>query len=147
MFVSAEVVAQITEITSVVSVVPDAPHEVTEPDHRDRLAASLVKRGWVGAPLVVVSMVDGSLVALTGSHRIAAVVMLRERGVEVGIPVVTLPELCAAFDVDLDLVLTEMEQRYASPLAAAAVAAAEVGRLLPPAVVEYLGYDVDACHL
>lgn len=47
------------------------PHAVTDPAHRDAIAASMAAEGWQGRPLLVVEGPSG-YVALTGSHRYAA---------------------------------------------------------------------------
>jgi ParB-like chromosome segregation protein Spo0J len=50
-------------------------HAVTFPRHFDELVADMRENGWRGnRPLLVIERADGSIVAWTGSHRIAAAI-------------------------------------------------------------------------
>lgn len=51
---------------------PTSPHQPDDADKLEVLADDMRGRGWVGAPLVVVEDPGYGLVALCGSHRIAA---------------------------------------------------------------------------
>lgn len=60
-------------------------HPVRQPRRVKALVASMKKRGWVGRPLVVAdfgpagTMLGKRYLALTGTHRLAAVKKMRER--------------------------------------------------------------------
>ena len=47
-------------------------HEVRDAAKRDDIARRMTVHGWVGRPVLALQYADGSLVALTGSHRIDA---------------------------------------------------------------------------
>ena len=77
-----------------------APNEI-EPLHSPNVMAlyrdlvrSMKKDGWKGRPLLVIECANGSFVAWTGSHRIAAA---REAGLD-SIPCYIIPELLIESD-------------------------------------------------
>lgn len=118
-------------ITETASFGVDPPHEVTDRAKLAALTEDMATHGWRGAPIVV----DGEQ-ALTGSHRIAAVVALwNTEGMEIPIPRVEISELCELVELDWPALAAEFEDRHE--------AAAALQLLLPRNVVEYLGYDVD----
>ena len=119
------------DLTAVPGGVPNPPHEVTNQVKLNDLVEDMASRGWVGPPVVV----HGEW-ALTGSHRIAAVVELwNNHGVDVPIPRVDIQEVCAAYGVDWDYSLDGWcGDRYE--------AAREVADRLPADVVDYLGLDL-----
>lgn len=49
-------------------------HEEIDPSHTRTLASNMAKNGWKGRPIVVMDLPDGTLKALTGSHRVRAAV-------------------------------------------------------------------------
>lgn len=111
----------------------DPPHEVTDPDKVDTIAADMAEHGWRGAPIVTEGGSGG--MAWTGTHRIAAVRHLRYReGLDVQIEHVDIHDLCAQYDIDLDALRDEHGDYQAC---------VELKYLLPREIVEYLGFDVD----
>lgn len=133
-------VERIDEITEFLeNGTPNPLHEVMDVAKRDALAADMEACGWAGSPIVV----DGDN-ALTGSHRIAAAELCKTEGINVPIPCVEVADLCALYGLDWATKVTEWEEALPGPFARPWYeAAAEVKRLLPAEVVEYLGYDVD----
>lgn len=61
-------------------------HEVEDQEHLSALIASLYRKGWIGRPILATAL-DGEIIALTGSHRIAAA---RHNDMEVPVYLVTL---------------------------------------------------------
>jgi hypothetical protein len=47
-------------------------HEEMVPEHTKKIAASMTRFGWKGRPLVVMELRNGTIKALTGSHRLRA---------------------------------------------------------------------------
>lgn len=110
----------------------DPLHEVTDRAKVAILVKDMAVHGWTGPPIVA----DGEQ-AYTGVHRIAAVTLLANSdGIEVQIPRVQISDLCALYDVDWAALTDDCNgDRYE--------AATSLHSLLPVAVLEYLGYDVD----
>ncbi|WP_047121249.1 ParB/RepB/Spo0J family partition protein [Streptomyces leeuwenhoekii] len=83
-------------------------HEVRDEEHRDAIAADMRKRGWHGAPLVVL---PDYLLSLTGVHRRSAAELA---GLE-EIPGVSLEDLFEACGTDLwDAINSDEEYMNAS---------------------------------
>jgi hypothetical protein len=105
-------------------------HEVRDEAHLGDLVMSLRDYGWQGPPIVV-----WGDVAFTGSHRLAAIAMLRTEGVEIEIPTVDIANVCRVCDVDWDAHcqewghLTYDRDRM-------------IAEKLPAEVVEYLSLDL-----
>lgn len=47
-------------------------HEEIDPSRTKKLASSMARNSWAGRPLVVMDLPDGTLKAITGSHRLRA---------------------------------------------------------------------------
>lgn len=118
----------IASITETPTSTPDPLHSATDPAHVAAIAADMQTKGWVGAPVVILSEVQ----ALTGAHRLAAAI---EAGY-VPVPQVPVTDLCKAYDIDWDALRVEHDDDWYA-------AAAALRDLLPADVVNYLGYDVD----
>lgn len=124
----------IDALTEIETSIPDPLHEVRDRTKVDALTASLTEHGWQGAPILV----DGDQ-AITGAHRIAAVVRLRNsEGIQVRIPRVQVRDLCDQHGVSWDDLLAEHGTGQGVDTYEAAVHLADV---LPAATVDYLGLD------
>jgi hypothetical protein len=109
---------------------PDPPHRASDPAKVCELVAAMRDRGWDGPPVVVD---DG--IALTGSHRLAAVMELATAGTYVRVPLVDLAKVCARFGVDWEVHRAEQGGNWYD-------AARALPDRLPREVVEYLGLDL-----
>jgi len=116
----------VADLIEIESGSPTPPHDPTDLGKVERLAADMAARGWQGPPVVV----DGDW-ALTGSHRIAAHMLLWDRdGIDVRIPRVQIGDLvtAAGWDWQADVADWDMAIR-------------ELSLGLPADLVDYLGLD------
>lgn len=105
-------------------------HEVRDDDHLAILITSMRDYGWQGPPIVVYGDV-----AFTGSHRLAAIAMLRDEGVDLEIPTVDITHICTVCDVDWEAHCAESgHHTYERDRS--------IAEKLPAEVVEYLGLDL-----
>lgn len=105
-------------------------HEVRNEEHLAILIQSMRDYGWQGPPIVVYGQI-----ALTGSHRLAAVAMLRAEGVDVEIPTVDIADVCTVCAVDWEAHCEEWEHHTDDR-------DIMIATKLPDEVVEYLGLDL-----
>lgn len=105
-------------------------HEVRDRDLLAILVESMRDYGWQGPPIVVFGDV-----AFTGSHRLAAVAVLRAEGVDIAIDAVDIAHVCTVCDVDWPAHCQQWGHRtYERDRT--------IADKLPAGVVSYLGLDL-----
>lgn len=108
----------------------DPRHEVRDAAHLQMLVDSIRANGWVGAPIVV----HGEN-AFTGAHRLAAIDILRDEGIEIDIPTVEIERICHICDVDWAAHCQEWDGlTYDRDRT--------IAEKLPAEIVEYYGLDL-----